>query len=1127
MLDNVDMNFIEFLEEIDKDYMDNITLMLKYDFNNKTWRIKNVPKRFIEHTHYRINDLLEQPLDKIFPKVLAKSRIKILEKEIVLANINDEKLEFKTEICDKETNIKSVKFIINIVPNGNFMNGSDMLYEKAGINADIVAASKGRINIYSMFGLSKKQKLEDIKSVQISTENIIDVTRDLFLIENKNKEKLEDDDEYGDEEVQNMRMKATQTPMFLNTFLENQENREKKKEEPRVLLNLFNKEQINDINYYLFTVKLDEKKKYKNKDKTKNTSTPNDTSIRSSKILNHNMNTITKKNDLEDIKEEDDSENSRLKEEENDDDEKEEILENEKMEINKEENKNLDYNNYLQYYNNFNAQNSMSQDGGRGSVNSSIFINPGSDIFGFLLMKSMVTGTSKSKFQKLIYIICSLGFTLILYGVSCIISLKVSSGNSYKILDLLEDFNFMSLRVYKVTDLFFCYLKYFDYENATLDNRENNIFNNYITETLQFTNLTIDFDNIINDCLSYEANKSVVSTYEFNYNSYNYFTQKNYDGKINKDVYYIHLEPSGLYSIKLDKLKNILDLFTLTLNQISEKQDKKIYFNIKLMEYAYNNISALDSSMMTLVYKENYSYVEKNQFNDILNLYQHLFNFYSSYVNTFDYLSDYLNDIIREKFKNTHKVNIIILLIALIGNIIFVLICFFSIVVYRKILKNEFTNLYGLSEDTISKLQEKFKYIKELIKREHLPSSVYSKIKKLREDIETAAMKEKIKKKKKEKKEKDKLLQENAGGLMKKKQPGLKRAATQKSESLSVMTSGSQSNTSEYLQFSGAVKGLFKSSTIRATKQLNKLNKEAKRTKANKDLLERLNFDFEIVKNFITFIVFMIIFYVVLGIIVIIIIETNFDKVKVSLEYTDYFRIKYNSIFNFISSVKISIITNKLSPYTIYNGTRTPNCSECVINILADYTDSKSNLEMIASKYGTFRRMFDIENELEGEDLCYDFYNEYLNSWTDFLSTSNEENIAQMINICNSISILKSNPNTIFSNLIYNWRRLYTYYLEGKFGLEKRKELLDTKFVNNDLILIVFVYPYFEYLQENVISGMNNNVTSSYFVFMFVIFAINIIINILMMIFIWIKIYHQIIKSVENVQLVNDSISVV
>ena len=37
-----------------------------------------------------------------------------------------------------------------------------------------------------MFGLSKKQKLEDIKIVNINTDNIAEVTRDLFLIENKN-----------------------------------------------------------------------------------------------------------------------------------------------------------------------------------------------------------------------------------------------------------------------------------------------------------------------------------------------------------------------------------------------------------------------------------------------------------------------------------------------------------------------------------------------------------------------------------------------------------------------------------------------------------------------------------------------------------------------------------------------------------------------------------------------------------------------------------------------------------------------------------------------------------------------------------------------------------------------------
>ena len=1155
LLENLDINFIEFFEGIDKDYMDNITLMLKYDFNNKTWRIKNVPKRFIEHTHYSINELLEQPLDKIFPKVLAKNRIKILEKEIVLANPNDEKLEFKTEICDKDTNVKSVKFIINVVPNlennysiymrchffqrqliivdefGNFMNGSDILYKKAGINADIVAASKGRINIFSMFGLSKKQKLEDIKIVHISTENIAEVTRDLFLIENKNKEHKENDEDNdfeGDEEVHNMRMRATQPPMFLNSFLENQINFEKiKEEETKVFLNLFNKEIINDINYYLFTVKIDEKKK--NKHLKKQNQFKSD--VTPSEIIkeDRNNNKDTRYyNDLSDVKEEEDEEKSRSKEyEDNKDDEKEEILENEEMT----DNKNLDYNNYLQYYQNFYSQNSMSMGGGgRRSTTSSINISPGSDIFTFLLMRSVNKETSTTKFQKLIYIICALGFVLILYGIGCIIGLKVISVNSYKILDLLDDFNFMSLRIYKVTDLFFCYLKYYNYEDKVLDEEENNIFNNYIVNELNYINKSIDFDLLITDTFTYEADKSITNTYQFNYDLYNYFDQKIYDNEINKDIYYVHLEPSGAYSIKLDKVKNILDLFILTLNQISEKQEKKIYFNIKLMEYNYLNRSALDSHLMTLTYINDYSSEEKVQFNEIINLYQHLFNLYNSYVSTFEYLSKYLNNLIESEFKSIHKIDIIILLIALIGNIIFVMICFFSIAFYRKILKNEFTNLYGLSEDTISKLQEKFKYIKELIKREHLPSSVYGKIKKLREDIEAALMKEKIKKKKKERKEKDKLLQENAGGLMKKGKggPGLKRAGTQISESPSVLTSGSQSNTSEYLQFSGAVKGLFRSATLRANKQINKLNKEARKTKANKDLLDRLNFDFEIVKNFVTFIIFMTIFYIILGIIVIILCDDNFNEVKVSINYTDNFRAKYTSIFNFISSIKISIITNKYSPFTLFNGTRTPYNEEYVINMLSEYTDSISNLATISSKYGNFRTMFEIESVLEGEELCTNFYKNYDNSWVQYISQSkNGGDIDEMINICNAISILKSNPDTIFSNLIYNSRRLYTYYKDNNFDINKRKDLLDKKFVKNDLIMLIFVYPYFEYLGENIISGLNKSMAESYYVFMFIIFAINIIINIFMMIFIWIKIYHQIIRSVENVQLVNDSISIV
>ena len=1175
LLENIDINYIEFLEAIDKDYIDNITLMLKYDFNNKTWRIKNVPKRFIEHTNYKINELLEQPLDKIFPKVLAKSRIKQLEKEVVLANQNDEKLEFKTVICDKETNIKSVKFIINVVPNlennysiymrchfhkrqliiidefGNFMNGSDLLYKKVGINADIVAASKGRINMYSMFGLNKKQKLEDLKIVHINSENITEVTRDLFLIENKsnNEQRQRGEDDYDDEETENVRMKATQPPMFLNAFLESQQKIDKEKEKQQtVFLQLFNKEVIKDVKYYLFTVKLDDKKKEKKKSiekkDLKETSTPVEVSGITSKDLAGSQ---IKKGELtmSKMKEDEFSENHPLKEEIINDDEEEEKEEEIRRPItnnnengddkNYEEAKNKDYQNYVEYYNTFyDSQHSMSMtmNGAHyGSVASSVNTGMSSDIFGFLLMKTVHNESTSSKFQKFVLLICALGLTLILYGIACIIALKINSNNSYKLLNLLDDFNFMSLRIFSATDLFFCYSKYNKYDDNEKDKRENNTFNYYIKEVLNYQNLDINFDGLILECLIYESNQSLSTTYQFNYDSYNYYSTEDYNNKINNDIYYIHLEPSGAYSIKEDKLKNIIDLFTLTLNQISEKKEQKIYLNIKILEYTYNDKTSLEYPyLMSLTYSDDYTVEEKTQFNDLINLYQHLFNFYNSYVNTFENLSAFINFTIRSHFQKLHKINEILLIIVLVVNVSFALICFLSIVFYRKVLKNEFTNLYGLSEDTISKLQEKFKYIKELIKREHIPSSVYRKVKKLREDIEAALVKEKMHKKKKENKEQNKFMQESAGGITKKGGaggPALKRAGTQKSESLSIMTTGSQSNGSEYLQFSGAVKGLFRSSTLRAQKQVNKLNKEARKAKASSDLLDRLNFDFEMVKNFITFIIFMSVFYIIIGIVVIIISENNFNKVIISLDYTENFRIKYNSLFNIISAIKIAIITNKKSPYTLYNGTKTPDCSECVTDLLSNYTENTASLESISSKYSTFNSIYTIETDLQGEDLCYQFYNNFDNSWTNYLKNKNKNYIEELINICKSISILKSNPDTIFSNLIYNSRRLYTYYSEGNFNINKRKEMLDKEFLNIDLTMIIFVYPYFEYLCDNFILGMNKSVANDYYIFMIIIFVINIIINILMMLFIWIKIYHQIIKSVENIQLVNDSISVV
>jgi hypothetical protein len=268
-------------------------------------------------------------------------------------------------------------------------------------------------------------------------------------------------------------------------------------------------------------------------------------------------------------------------------------------------------------------------------------------------------------------------------------------------------------------------------------------------------------------------------------------------------------------------------------------------------------------------------------------------------------------------------------------------------------------------------------------------------------------------------------------------------------------------------------------------------------------------------------------FYIILGIIVLIISENNFKKVNISLEYTENFRIKFNSLFNIISSIKIAIITNKKSPYTLYNRTKTPDNSECVTNLLSDYTESTAALETISSNNKRFNRISEIEKDLEGEYLCSEFYNSYENSWTTYLNGKNPNYLNELINICESISILKSNPNTIFSKLIYSSRRLYNYYSDGKFDIDKRREILDKEFINIDLTMIIFVYPYFEYLCDNVILGLNKSIVNAYYIFMIIIFVINIIINIFMMLFIWIKIYHQIIRSVENIQLVNDSISVV
>ena len=68
LTDSLDYNFTDFLEYVDREFAENISFLLKYDFNNKSWRIKKIPKKFIDITHYKISELLDQSLEKISQK---------------------------------------------------------------------------------------------------------------------------------------------------------------------------------------------------------------------------------------------------------------------------------------------------------------------------------------------------------------------------------------------------------------------------------------------------------------------------------------------------------------------------------------------------------------------------------------------------------------------------------------------------------------------------------------------------------------------------------------------------------------------------------------------------------------------------------------------------------------------------------------------------------------------------------------------------------------------------------------------------------------------------------------------------------------------------------------------------
>jgi hypothetical protein len=388
----------------------------------------------------------------------------------------------------------------------------------------------------------------------------------------------------------------------------------------------------------------------------------------------------------------------------------------------------------------------------------------------------------------------------------------------------------------------------------------------------------------------------------------------------------------------------------------------------------------------------------------------------------------------------------------------------------------------------------------------------------MREEIEQAQLEDKLKQKRKEHKE-SLQKQEN--------KPKQQQVNPQnQDDSNSIMTSGSIVNNSEYLQFSGAVKGLFRSSTLRAKQQLKKLSKEARKAKASQDLLKRLNFDFEMVKNFIFFIVFMAVFYLLIGIIVIIVSQSNFSKVEISINFTSNVMERFYSLFNFYSAVKLSIMFNKTSPYTLYNKTYTPDCESCVLDFLYIYSSISSELSNIENNEKRFNDLGEIDSVLQGTEICSYLYN-YTSSLNTYLLKITSGLNNQLQDICNKIPILQSNVDSIFTYITVYTRQIYSIFLSSNRTIEIRLVYLVDKFIETDIIMTLFSNFYFEYTFQNIIIGLNKKIAGTYYTFCLTVFIINIIIDLVMILFIWFKIYFQIIKSVGNVQLVTDSVSIV
>ena len=1089
LAENLEQNFADFLENIDAIYDENRIFMVRYDFSNSVWKIKKVPMVFLEFTKFKASELIENNIEKIFPHFIGRMIIKKFQ-ELMLSSVMDHKLIFKTYVCDAQKNARYVKFIIDVIPNfennyillmdchfhkrnvlivdefGNLINGSEELYNKGGLNSEAIAASRGKLNIHSVFNVPKNIKLEEVKCLNISDQFILNTAKNVFLVEPEN---------------------PAVVPKFLSNIIKDES---KKKKNEKIYIQVYETMIVNDVKYIVYYFRLDRKTQKFQEEKVKTlikqtigekTGTVKKESFSSSVMsdnIDNNRKTLKKFNKKTLFDADEDSK-------------KEEI-------------------NYFDYYNLYydtNHSASVTLNNYKKTSAHSVHsqnLSTNSDLFSFLYFKNSLNKKRSKKFVNFLNMIYLFNFFLVFVSL-IIIFYMLGYSNYFK--DYLVNyrlFNKVRSRIYSSTSIYLSMVM--ANQSETYDLHNSYIMENFYKDDESSFNLNLD--SLIKENLKFHAENILVDLNELEKSTYTYFGSSAYNTNINFKINLIFFNSIGNYFIRQDDFKNALDLFALTSFELSNTPYNKIFFNVSYLNFDPVNKNVLKDINTSLLSVEDFNYFQSN-----INLYQYLYNYFSVYKINLQKIQEFFTNFWQDIINSLHTQSKALLIGIIILHVIFVLVSFSSIFVFKKILLQEFNTLYSINEDHINKLNDKFKNIKGLIKSEQMPSKIYQEIRKLKE-VEAMSLEKKKNIKKSD--NQNKFTSETSMNTFKK--------ANSIEDEKSVL-----GEYDPYLKFAGAKAALVRSSTLKIQNKIDKIKRETKQVQASNMLLQRLNFKFDLVNKFVFFIAFMCLFYISTGILIVYLLDNNITEVITVFKHSDSVYEKSAMMFNFYNAVKLSMIFNKFSPYTHDDEIYNPSCKFCAIEFLGGFSEIRDEISRMQADFSYLQKFYDYEGDLNSEKICTNLYSNDNDFYSYIKNSTNPEIITEITNFCTKIPIMKSNSDSIMAFINIKVREAFEKFTlnMGTDQLQERIKILQDDLIGVDILFTIFAEPYFSYIKNTLVVNSTNSTINQYFTYNIIIFVLNLLIDILMLIYVWIEIYKKIISSVNNIHLVTDSVSTI